>query len=178
MRARRTKRARESQSAPERARANQKEPDRELVRESQRESQGEYQSKPTTQKCRLRTDSQKMKILPRGKGLLLLNKAEPCIFIKPCMQEIVETTGCKKPCTYNEYKFTSQTPAEDTLTTTPENQIFIVFWAVSRTTQVEEEVLLYPLLSLVSDFGGTLGLFLGFSFLSLWQEIRDCFCNV
>ena len=119
-----------------------------------------------------------MKILPRGKGLLLLNKAEPCIFIKPCMQEIVETTGCNKPCTYNEYKFTSQTPAEDTLTTTPENQIFIVFWAVSRTTQVEEEVLLYPLLSLVSDFGGTLGLFLGFSFLSLWQEIRDCFCNV
>ena len=116
--------------------------------------------------------------LPRGEGLLLLDKAELCTFIKPCMQEIVETTGCKKPCTYNEYKFTSQTPAEDTLTTTPENQIFIVFWAVSRTTQVEEEVLLYPLLSLVSDFGGTLGLFLGFSFLSLWQEIRDCFCNV
>ena len=29
------------------------------------------------------------------------------------MQEIVDITGCKKPCTYNEYKFTSSTPDED-----------------------------------------------------------------
>ena len=52
------------------------------------------------------------------------------------MEEIVEITGCKKPCTYKEYKFTSSTPIEDPLTQTPEDQIFIAFWAVSRTTQV------------------------------------------
>ena len=94
------------------------------------------------------------------------------------MQEIVETTGCKKPCTYNEYKFTSSTPDEDPRSTIPSDQVYIAFWAVSRTTQVEKEVLLYPLLSLVSDFGGSLGLFLGFSFMTVWQEIKGCFCNV
>ena len=94
------------------------------------------------------------------------------------MQEIVETTGCRKPCTYTEYKFTSSTPDEDPRSTIPNDQIFIAFWAVSRTTHVEEEVLLYPFLSLVSDFGGSLGLFLGFSFMTLWQEIKGCFCSV
>ena len=107
------------------------------------------------------------------------------------MEEIVEITGCKKPCSYKEYKFTSSTPYEDTQTTTPEDQIFILFWAVARTTQVntlvtgvtlittqvEEEVLLYPFLSLIADFGGSLGLFLGFSFITVWQEIKGCFCN-
>ena len=57
------------------------------------------------------------------------------------MEEIVEITGCKKPCTYKEYKFTSSTPYEDTLTTTQDDQVFIVFWAVARTTQV---ILLKP----------------------------------
>ena len=52
------------------------------------------------------------------------------------MEEITEITGCKKPCTYNEYKFTSSTPIENTVTKTPEDQIFISFWAVSPTTQV------------------------------------------
>ena len=94
------------------------------------------------------------------------------------MQEIVDITGCKKPCTYNEYKFTNSTPDEDPRSTIPSDQIYIAFWAVSRTTQVEEEVLLYPFLSLVSDFGGSLGLFLGFSFMTLWQEIKGCLCSV
>ena len=52
------------------------------------------------------------------------------------MDEIVDTTGCKKPCTYKEYKFTSSAPIEESLTRTPQDQIFIAFWAVSRTTQV------------------------------------------
>ena len=60
------------------------------------------------------------------------------------MQEIVDITGCKKPCTYNEYKFTSSTPDEDPRSTIPSDQVYIAFWAVSRTTQVEKEVLLYP----------------------------------
>ena len=57
-------------------------------------------------------------------------------FMAAVMPEITETTGCKKPCTYNEYKFLSSTPIENTLTKTPEDQIFIAFWAVSPTTQV------------------------------------------
>ena len=57
------------------------------------------------------------------------------------LEEIVEITGCKKPCTYNEYKFNSSTPIEDTQTQTPEDEIFIGFWAVSRTTQVATSVI-------------------------------------
>ena len=37
---------------------------------------------------------------------------------------------------------------------------------------VEEEVLLFPLDSLVSELGGALGLFLGFSFLGAVQSMQ------
>ena len=37
----------------------------------------------------------------------------------------------------------------------------VAFWAASHKTQMEEEVLLYPFTSLVAEFGGSLGLFLG-----------------
>ena len=43
--------------------------------------------------------------------------------------------------------------------------------AVSGTTRVENEKLIYPMSSLVAEFGGTLSLFLGFSFISLWDNI-------
>ena len=42
-------------------------------------------------------------------------------------------------------------------------------WTVSPDTGVQQEVLLYPITSLVAEFGGTLGLFLGFSFMTLWD---------
>ena len=35
------------------------------------------------------------------------------------------------------------------------------------------QVISYGIVSLVSDFGGTLGLFVGFSFFSLWDIFRD-----
>ena len=34
---------------------------------------------------------------------------------------------------------------------------------------VKEEALMYPLTSFVAEVGGALGLFLGFSFLGLWD---------
>ena len=83
--------------------------------------------------------------------------------------EIVEKTGCLKPCHYKEYKFVESSPKVLV------NPGVLGFWAASHTTQVEEEVLLYPFTSLVAEFGGSLGLFLGFSFMTIWQEIRGCF---
>ena len=47
-------------------------------------------------------------------------------------------------------------------------------FAVSfATTEVliQEEVYIYPLLSFLSELGGALGLFLGFSFLMFWDLI-------
>ena len=43
----------------------------------------------------------------------------------------------------------------------------VAFWAASSKTQIEEEVLLYPFTSLIAEFGGSFGLFLGFSFLAM-----------
>ena len=83
--------------------------------------------------------------------------------------EIVEISGCLNPCQYKEYKFVESSPK---MWTEPS---FLGFWAATGKTQVEEEVLLYPFTSLVAEFGGSLGLFLGFSFMTIWQEIRDHF---
>ena len=43
--------------------------------------------------------------------------------------------------------------------------------SVSNDTFVETELLVYPWTSLVAEFGGALGLFLGVSFMSLWDGI-------
>ena len=37
---------------------------------------------------------------------------------------------------------------------------------------IEQEKLVYSLESLVAEFGGTLGLFLGFSFMNLWDVVE------
>ena len=42
---------------------------------------------------------------------------------------------------------------------------------VTTDIRVETEALVYPFTSLVSNFGGALGLFLGFSFLMLWDWV-------
>ena len=46
------------------------------------------------------------------------------------------------------------------------------FWAASTKTIIRTEQLIYPLTSLVAEFGGTHGLFLGFSFMTLWDHIQ------
>ena len=43
------------------------------------------------------------------------------------------------------------------------------FQLITSATKVKEEILIYPLVSFVSDLGGSLGLFVGFSFLNLWD---------
>ena len=47
-----------------------------------------------------------------------------------------------------------------------------VIWNMSPYILVEKESLLYPIESLVAEFGGTLGLFLGFSFMALWDGLE------
>ena len=45
-------------------------------------------------------------------------------------------------------------------------------WALSENTRVATEQLVYPVSSLIAEFGGTLSLFLGVSFVTIW----DNFC--
>ena len=50
--------------------------------------------------------------------------------------------------------------------------LYIALLAVSNDTFVETEVLVYTWISLVAEFGGTLGLCLGFSALTLWDGME------
>ena len=43
----------------------------------------------------------------------------------------------------------------------------------SNSVTVREETLLYPFPSFMAEFGGCLGLFLGVSFLSLWEVLLE-----
>ena len=84
-------------------------------------------------------------------------------------EKILKLTGCLKPCKYKRYNLVRQVEVGST-DPDPEVSTFIL-WAVTNSTLVEKEQLVYPLSTLVAEFGGTLGLFVGFSFLTAWEEI-------
>ena len=48
-----------------------------------------------------------------------------------------------------------------------------MFGFSSTRITVKEEVYLYPLISFISEVGGSLGLFLGVSFLGIWDIILN-----
>ena len=68
-----------------------------------------------------------------------------------------------KPCHYKKYSFLAEHNFKS-------KHYKVELWAVSSNTRIETEALIYPMSSLVAEFGGTLGLFLGFSFISLWDN--------
>ena len=89
-----------------------------------------------------------------------LSTAEP--------REITRITGCLKPCKYKKYILVG----ERQRTSFKSDNFTFSLWAVSKSTEVRTEELIFPLSSLVAEFGGTLGLFLGFSFMTLWDKIN------
>ena len=48
----------------------------------------------------------------------------------------------------------------------------LIVWNTSPYMLIESEKLVYTVESLVAEFGGTLGLFLGFSFMNLWDVVE------
>ena len=74
-------------------------------------------------------------------------------------------TGCLFPCTYNQYRLMATDLTEL-------NQFGATLVYGSLSTIVLREYLIYPFESLVADFGGTLGLFVGFSFVMLWDVVQ------
>ena len=84
------------------------------------------------------------------------------------LQEIVEITSCPPPCSYTEYRFETQ-PVDF-----GENKatLELILWLSTPYVLLETEQYLYPFKSLVADVGGTLGLFLGFSIMSLWEYVE------
>ena len=47
----------------------------------------------------------------------------------------------------------------------------IMFGYSSNSLTIKEEALVYPFISFFAELGGSLGLFLGFSFLTLWDVV-------
>ena len=86
-------------------------------------------------------------------------------------EEITANTVCLPPCSYMKYKVLS------TQTMNPQFG-FELQYAARDLTVVKEvgphyktnpQELLYPFTSFLAEFGGALGLFLGFSFVMLWD---------
>ena len=101
---------------------------------------------------------------------------------------IENITNCLRPCRYKEYRMVNG-PTASSETSTRFSSIFM-FWLVSTETLVEEQSFVYPWQSLVfevykktvckvnpqvAEFGGTLGLFIGFNFISLWDTALSLF---
>ena len=83
------------------------------------------------------------------------------------LEDITALTGCLKPCQYRKYHFVGGKER----TSLESEEFTFSLWAVSKKTTIKTEQLIYPVTSLVADFGGTLGLFLGFSFITLWDSL-------
>ena len=84
------------------------------------------------------------------------------------LEGIYKRTGCRKPCHYFKYWLVGEKVSSVFKT---DNLLFSLN-AVSNNIFVEREVLVYPWTSLVAEFGGSLGLFLGVSFMSLWDSVH------
>ena len=82
-------------------------------------------------------------------------------------KRVFDKTGCQRPCTYRRYEFIGQPQLAGFET----NDFLFSLFSYSNYTRVETEELIYPLSSLVAEFGGTLGLFIGFSFMTLWDGL-------
>ena len=74
------------------------------------------------------------------------------------------------PCFYREYRIEG-TP---TRAVTPSEFPFVLGIMPSTTeVTIETETVVFPWTSLLAEFGGTLGLFIGFSFMTIWDCLVD-----
>ena len=92
------------------------------------------------------------------------------------VSKITKLTGCWKPCQYSKYEIFRK--IDSNVDTKGERSIELIL-ATSHAVE-QSEVLLYPAVSFVSEFGGALGLFLGFSFvmvLDAFEIVFTMFCN-
>ena len=87
---------------------------------------------------------------------------------------LVNHTGCFPPCNYAEYQLTTEPFKyyEEKTTKNGFKRLVVLFSSSKALERIEQ--LLYPAESFISEFGGALGLFLGFSFLMVWEALDTC----
>ena len=75
------------------------------------------------------------------------------------LEHSVELTGCKKPCVYKKYSLVGEKQKTGFVHDGFVHDGFVFsLWALSNSTTIATEVLVYPWTSLVAEFGGTLGM--------------------
>jgi hypothetical protein len=86
------------------------------------------------------------------------------------VREIKETTGCEKPCRCKEYALSGGMQAHP-LSPPSGYRLSLSVWMATTDITVKTEHLLISPATLVANIGGTLSLFLGISFMTLWDGI-------
>ena len=80
------------------------------------------------------------------------------------LKKIEKRTKCIRPCSYNVFSLSSEVTQIKTSNSTRAFLAFESNYIVSK-----KQVWVYPWTSLIAEFGGTLGLFVGFSFIMIWD---------
>ena len=84
------------------------------------------------------------------------------------LESVRKMTKCKRPCTYNVFNLAQNVQPIQT----PNFTRVMLFMEGIKVLE-KKEAYVYPWTSLVAEFGGTLGLFVGFSFLMVWDIIDE-----
>ena len=79
--------------------------------------------------------------------------------------------GCKIPCNYREYILEEESQQKSSKIDEHEKKIWIALSTPEIVVKQEKQI--YEATSLVGDIGGSLGLFLGFSLLMLWDWLLN-----
>ena len=85
--------------------------------------------------------------------------------------ELYDLTGCPKNCKYYTYTMLKEYALSDK-EMSEKKEIWLELILAGQNINVKKEILIFPLRSFISEFGGALGLFLGFSFIMIWDAIE------
>ena len=83
---------------------------------------------------------------------------------------------CPKPCKQTTYKDSNLFSAEPMYLQTGKNKAYFEFFT-KKIRNVEKEVLVYDTFDMIGTVGGSLGLFLGFSFFDVISKCLENFIN-
>ena len=91
------------------------------------------------------------------------------------LKMVRKTTSCNPPCHYNEYQVTGDPVTLSTKILSksedePDHQALLLSFS-STDVETRTESLIYKPLNFVAELGGALGLFLGVSFMTVWDII-------
>ena len=92
---------------------------------------------------------------------------------------IIQKTGCLRPCKFREYVSAGMTSKHQNLTNVDlKGKYCLNFVLASTVLDIKTESFVYPGISFVSEIGGSLGLFVGFSFLTIYDWFDQIFAKI